>query len=72
MMIKWGKGVGSKDDRKQASCQVPSSTRGSAAFARGNEFYVVERVRGVEVDRNDVLRIDRGVPSLELVRPYSP
>jgi len=38
MMINWEKDVGSKDDRKQASCQVPSSTRRPAAFAYRNEF----------------------------------
>jgi hypothetical protein len=33
---------------------------------------VVERVRCAEEDRNHELRIDRGVPSVEPVRPYSP
>ena len=45
MMINWEKDVGSKDDRKQASCQVPSFTRGSATFACGNEFYKVKAKR---------------------------
>jgi len=32
---------------------------------------VVERIRSVEGDREDVLRIDKGVSFLEPVRPYS-
>ena len=36
------------------------------------DISVVERVRSAEVERNDVLRIDQGGPSLKPVRPYSP
>jgi transcription antitermination factor NusG len=36
------------------------------------DISAVERVRCAEVDGIDVLRIDKGVPSLEPVRPYSP
>jgi len=42
MMINREKGVGSKDDRKQASCQALSFARRSAAFACGNEFCKVK------------------------------
>jgi hypothetical protein len=42
MMINREKGGGSKHDRKQASCQVQSFTRRSAAFACENEFCKVE------------------------------
>jgi transcription antitermination factor NusG len=36
------------------------------------DISVVERVRGAEVDREDMLRIDRGAPILEPVRSFSP
>jgi len=35
------------------------------------DISVVERIRNAEVDREDILRIDRGVPLVEPVRPYS-
>lgn len=36
------------------------------------DISAVERVRCAEADRNEVLRIDKGVPSLEPGPPYSP
>ncbi|MGD0458187.1 MAG: UpxY family transcription antiterminator [Terriglobia bacterium] len=58
--------------RKKSAFRLVLSVEMLARSASAEvDISVVERVRCAEVDRNDVLRIDRGVPSVEPLRPYS-
>jgi len=58
--------------RKRSAFRLVLSVEMLAQSASAEvDISVVERVRCAEVDRKDVLRIDKGVPSLEPVRPYS-
>ncbi len=59
--------------RKRSAFRLVLSVEVLAQSASAEvDISVVERVRCAEVDRNDVLRIDNRVPSLEPDRPYSP
>ena len=59
--------------RKKSAFRLVLSVEMLAQSASAEvDISMVERVRCAEVDRKDVLRIDRGVPSVEPVRPYSP
>ena len=59
--------------RKKSAFRLVLSVEMLAQSASAEvDITVVERVRCGEVDRKDVPRIDRGVPSVEPVRPYSP
>jgi transcription antitermination factor NusG len=59
--------------RKRSAFRLVLSVEMLAQSASAEaDISLVERVRCAEMDRNDVLRIDRGVASLEPVRRYSP
>jgi len=59
--------------RKRSAFRLVLSVEMLAQSASAEvDISVVERVRCAEVDRNDVLRNDKGVPSLEPGPPYSP